>query len=246
MFLIPQVEVQETEEKGKGIFATDIIEGGTLISDYLGQIVHSDESTDLYDDDVVFDMWYSDKVDICPDPDKPGMHTANPSCEPTCGMGAIGRRTTMFALRKIFPGEELTYEYFLGEQDEDCEAGTDNCFCESPFCRGTMYSNPMHYDAWDEHVEKMVKGESEDPPVPFGEELPPLDKYPESVEDDEIYNIFGYREEEPHKCDMESFKSVKELRKLIRETGRTLKFSDIGIIVEGVIFGGHVIYKYIR
>ena len=246
MFLLPQIEVRKTDKKGKGVFATDIIQGGVLIGDYLGIVTPADEGTAEYDDDAVYDMWYSDEVDICPKPEDEGVHLLNTSCEPNCAMTAIGRHTVLFALRKIFPGEELTYDYFMGEQDEDCKPGTDNCHCGSDLCRGTMYSNPKAYEEWEEHLEEIMGDIPEEAPVPFGQPLPPLEKYPKTIDDDPIYPIFGNREVEPYECDINAFGSLPEIRHLIRETGSRLKFSELGVLVEGVMYGGHLILKHLE
>jgi hypothetical protein len=244
MFLLPQIKVRKTSKKGKGVFATDIIESGKVVGDYLGTVTPTDEGTDKYEDDAVYDMWYSDEVDICPDPDSDGMHLVNTSCEPNCAMTALGRHTILFALRKIFPGEELTYDYFLGEQDEDCEPGSDNCHCGSDFCRGTMYSNPKAYEEWEEHLEEIMEGLPEGPPVPFGEELPPLDSYPDSIEDNDIYPIFGYAKTKPHKCESDILGSKQKMRQLIRETGQQLAIEELGVIVEGIMHGDHISLKH--
>ena len=244
MFLLPQIEVRGTKKKGKGVFATDAIPAGSVVGDYLGIVMPTDEGNGDYDDDAVYDMWYSDVADICPRVDDEGVHLLNTGCEPNCAMTAIGRHTVLFALRKIFPGEELIYDYFMGEQDKDCDAGTDNCHCGSEFCRGTMYSNPKAYEAWEEHLDEIMEDLPEEPPVAFGEPLPPLDEYPETIEDNVIYPLFGNHNEEPHECPSEMIGSMEDLRETIRNTGCTLAFPEIGIVVEGVMYGGHIVMKH--
>lgn len=239
MFICPYIEVRETEEYGKGVFATAEIEPGAPIGDYLGIITKPDEGPE-HDDGSVYDMWYSDEADICPQHEDDGVHLLNTSCEPNCAMTPVGRHTLLFALRKIFPCEELTYDYFMGDQDEDCEAGTDNCMCGSEFCRGTMYSNPKAYEEWDEYLENLIGDAPEAPPVPYGEMLPPLDEYPESIDDNPIYSLWGTHVREPLECDTEIFGDLAAIRKTIRESGRRLKLPELNVIIEGVMYGGHV------
>jgi len=243
MFLNPNIEVRETEEYGKGIFATAEIEPGAIIGDYLGIVTKPDEGPE-HEDGSVYDMWYSDEADICPSHEEDGVHLLNTSCEPNCAMTAIDRHTLLFALRRIYPGEELTYDYFMGDQEEDCDAGTDNCKCGSEFCRGTIYSNPKAYDEWDEYLEALIGDSPEEPPVPYGEMLPSLDEYPESIDDNPIYSLWGTHVCEPLECDTEIFGDLAAIRNAIRESGRQLKFTDLNVIVEGVMYGGHIALKH--
>ena len=190
-------------------------------------------------------MWYSSKADIHPDPDEEGVHLINSSCEPNCAMATIKRHTILFTLRRIFPGEELTYDYFLGDQDGECDPGTDNCHCGSDLCRGTMYSNPKAYAEWDTHLEATIKGSSEDPPVPYGEKLPPLAGYPLIIEDDPIYPLFGTHTLPPVPCETPLFSDYRGIRQNIRSTGRKLSFPELNIVIEGIMYGGHLSVQHL-
>ena len=245
MFLLPQIEVRQTKEKGKGVFATGEIEPGSVIGDYLGIVTKPDEGLE-YENNAVYDMWYSDKADICPLPDDDGVHLLNTSCEPNCAMTALGRHTIIFALRRIFPSEELTYDYFMGDQDDECESGSDNCHCGSDFCRGTIYSNPQAYAQWDEHLEELIEDEPEKLPVAYGASLPALEHYPESIEDHPIYPLFGHSTKEPMICTPDVLSSLTKVRKHIRESGCRLEIPEIGMMVEGVMYGGHLAMKHLE
>jgi uncharacterized protein len=238
MKLHPNTTVRDVPGKGRGVFAVKDIPGGPIIAEYLGTIRKAD---DFDYGGQVYDMWYSDTVSICPDPTTEGAHLINHSCEGNCGIGSIGRRTVIFAMRKVFAGEELTYDYFLSEQESDDKPAAGNCKCGSALCRGTMYSNPTQFALWDKFVDKEMEGLSDDPPVPYGEELPPLDAYPDFMPDNPLLNLFGAREQKPHEIDSGSFPSADELRNLIRVTGRQLAFPKLGIVVEGVWFDGKVV-----
>ena len=244
MFLIDRIEVRNTKQSGRGVFATDEIEPGTPVGDYLGIVMPSDEGSP-YEHDAVYDMWYSDTTDIHPDPNETGVHLLNCSCEPNCGMTALGRHTIIFTLRRIFPGEELTYDYFLGDQDEDCDAGTDNCHCGSEFCRGTMYSNPAAYAAWEKHLIGIMEDVPEEPPIPYGEKLPPLEHYPKQIEDDPIYPLFGTHAQPPLPCNGEIFSDLKAIRGAIRSSGRQLSFPELNVVIEGVLYGNHLAIKHV-
>lgn len=244
MFLTDRVEVRRTEKRGRGVFAKAEIEPGSLIGDYLGIVTKPDEGSP-YVHDAVYDMWYSEKADIHPDPAEEGIHLLNASCEPNCAMASIGRHTVIFALRQIFPNEELAYDYFLGDQDEDCDSGTDNCHCGSEFCRGTMYSNPAAYKKWDDYLVEILKNEPEEPPVPYGEKLPTLDHYPENIEDDPIYPLFGTHVHPPLPCDASLFCDLTAIREKMRSTGKKLSFPTLNVVIEGIMYGGHMAIKHL-
>ena len=243
MFLTDRIEVRQTEKSGRGVFARAEIEPGTLIGDFLGIVTPSDEGSP-YEHDAVYDMWWSDTADIHPNPEEDGVHLINCSCEPNCAMAALGRHTIIFALRRIYPGEELSYDYFLGDQDEECDPGTDNCHCGSAFCRGTMYSNPAAYEAWEKHLEEIMEDLPENPPVPYGEKLPPLDKYPQHIADDPIYPLFGTHVKEPLECAPNMIGSMSEIRKQMRESGKQLSIPTLKIVIEGILYGGHLAIRH--
>jgi hypothetical protein len=60
----------------------------------------------------------------------------NHSCDPNCETEEIKGRVWIRAIRKIEPGEEITYDYCLYDGGDD-EAV---CNCGAKKCRGTMYS----------------------------------------------------------------------------------------------------------
>jgi hypothetical protein len=60
----------------------------------------------------------------------------NHSCDPNCETEEIDGRVWIMAIRNVKAGEELTYDYFLYDGDDD-EA---RCNCGSAQCRGSMYS----------------------------------------------------------------------------------------------------------
>jgi hypothetical protein len=59
----------------------------------------------------------------------------NHSCQPNCETDEIDGHVYIFAIRNIKPGEELTYDYWLYDGDDDAP-----CYCGSKKCRGSMYS----------------------------------------------------------------------------------------------------------
>jgi SET domain-containing protein len=60
----------------------------------------------------------------------------NHSCDPNCETEEEDGRVWIMAIRNIRAGEELVYDYFLYDGDDD-EA---RCNCGSKNCRGSMYA----------------------------------------------------------------------------------------------------------
>ena len=238
MFLIDDIEVRQTAETGRGVFATKDIPAGTVIAEYTGVL---QPTGTCKHGDAVYEFVYSDTVDICPDITTVGMHLVNHSCEANCATGPLGRRTLLFALRRIFAGEELSYDYFMGVQEKGSKPGFDNCHCGSPYCRGTMYSNPEQYTLLQEWEDEEYKDESNDPPVPFGEMLPKLDSYPKEIEDDPLFSIFGCRMQKAVEGELALLSDPKKLRAKLRETGRQIAIPEAGVVVEGILFNESVV-----
>jgi hypothetical protein len=140
--------------------------------------------------------------------------------------------TLYFTLRKIFKGEEMTVSYQLSPQDDDCEPCTHICHCKTPLCTGSMHMEQEKYDAWrafdDEQTEKTKTVKAK-----VGTTLALLDNYPDSISDNPIYKLFGSREKLAEKITDTKFPSVKQIRELIRKTGRQLSYPKLGITIEG-------------
>lgn len=235
MFLLPQHlwEMRETGKKGRGIFAKADIPGGTVIGDYIGLVVPEEEEDKYEDGKDMYLMYYDDGATIYPDPKTPGIHILNHSCEPNCWMYTYKGHTLYFTLRKIFKGEELTVSYQLSPIDEDCEPCIHACHCHTPTCSGTMHMEQTKYDAWrafdDAETEK-----TKTIPAPVKQQLSLLDKYPETLPDEPIYKLFGSPVKPAKVMPDTKLPSIKRLRKIIREEGRMLTFSKIGLTVRGI------------
>ncbi|MDA1334583.1 MAG: SET domain-containing protein [bacterium] len=241
MFLIRNIKVKGTIKKGRGVFATSDIKAGTVIGDYLGTILpekEDDLSRGLYsmawggDDDTI----------ILANPDKNGIHLINHSCVPNTWMHPYNGRTVYFALRKIFKDEELTINYLIGEPDEDCKPCDDVCHCGDIFCHGTQHSSEYLVDAHEKYERRIIKKQHIPRRPKSGTQLKKLSRYPKSISDDPVFVLFSNRKKSPVKIENDEFPPIKTLRCLIRETGRSLEFSKIGLTVVG-IREGHAIVK---
>lgn len=227
-------EVKNTEKMGRGIFATKDIEGGTVIGDYLGKIIHPDNEPD---DSKLYAMYYSDNATILPDPQEIGMHIINHSCMPNCDSYTYQNHILYFALRKIFKGEELTISYNLGPADEECNPCIHTCLCNTPLCRGSQHTSEQSIKVW----QKMIKGDIDsilklEPPVPYGQQLPKLPQYPEKVEDNMYYDLYANIQMPPDISEAKIIPTAQELRKHIRTTGVPIFFKQINSCICGVTY----------
>lgn len=234
MFLLPadSWEIKKITKKGRGVFAKKDIEAGTIIGDYLGKILSDD--AEEKENEGFYEMYYTENTSIWPDPKSPGIHLINHSCEPNSFMYTYQGHTLYFATRKIFTDEEITVSYCLAPIDKDCDPCEDICHCGSEICTGTMHSNQERYDKWRAFDDAMSK-DFTIPPFSLGDPLEKLPMYPEIIEDNAIYPLFGTHNHPPLLREDAKIPSQKELRKLIRESGRKLHFQKLNIIIWGIV-----------
>lgn len=227
-------EVIKTKNRGKGVFAKKDIPAGSVIGDYLGKVIRESEE-DKYekDDSCFYLMYYKDTASIFPHIKKPGIHLINHSCEPNTYMYSYQGHTLYFALRKIFAGEELTVSYLLQPLDKDCEPCLHICKCGSEICSNTLHSTHQEYDAWSDFDTKLTENVKL-PRAKFGEDLPMLPKYPDTIKDNAVFPLFANAKKPVIDMGNEVMLSQKELRQKIRETGQKLSFPKLGVTVLGV------------
>lgn len=234
MFLIPDDswEVKEVFGMGRGIFAKKEIKAGTVIGDYLGRVVHPEEE-DALDTHGIYLMYYHDYASIYPDTKKPGIHIINHSCTPNTWMYTYHGHTLYFALRHIFPGEQITVSYQVSEQDKYCNPCMHLCNCGAVICFQTMHLSKKRYAAWAEFHDKEEK-KTKRAQVKFGQNLPMLSNYPKTISDNPIYTLFGAESRHSVKIMDKTVPSKSEVRRIIRETGRSVQFYKLNLKVHGV------------
>ncbi len=235
MILLPRSswEIKTTQKKGRGVFAKKNITAGTVIGDYIGKVIKTAEEDTVETDEGLYLMYYHDYASLYPiDVHAPGIHLLNHSCDPNCWMYTYKGHTLFFSLRHIFAGEELTASYLLSPQ-ENCNHCPHVCRCESPFCTHTMHLSQERFDQWNEFNEKETK-KTKRARIRYGKELPRLSSYPETISDNAIYPLLGSLEKEPIIDTNKKLPSRKELRKRIRDTGRTIAFPFLKTIVLGI------------
>ena len=232
-------EIKETENKGRGLFAKKAISPGVVIGDYIGKVLRTKEVDLDEDKENLYLMYYHDRACIFPNLQKPGIHLLNHSCSPNSGLYTYCGHTLAFTLRQIFAGEELTISYLLTPKDEFCKSCNHVCKCESMVCRQTMHQSLEKYKKWRIFQETKAK---KDPStssgrgkIRYGKELPQLSRYPKTIPDNSIYDLFGNTQKPPKSFAAKTLPSVKEIRKLIRKTGRVLKFPALNTKIYGIL-----------
>jgi uncharacterized protein len=235
MFFISDYEVRDLPSKGKGVFASQEIEAGTIIGDYLGMI--ADEKEEHKMEDGLYSMTLTETEIINPPKTEPGIYLINHSCMPNLGMYSYHGHTLYAALRKIFPGEELTVDYYLGPPDDSCSPCPDVCHCGTFLCRGTMHSTQESTEVlWDyDEIEEQKRGYAqEDFRSRLGTMLEKLASYPEKMEDHPIHMISGSLNKKITN-DAPLLPQISEIRALIRNSGACIEFSRLGLRVDAVI-----------
>ncbi|TKS88319.1 Histone-lysine N-methyltransferase 2B [Collichthys lucidus] len=134
------VGVYRSEIHGRGLFCKRNIEAGEMVIEYAGNVIRAvltDKREKYYDSKGIgCYMFRIDDFDVV-DATMQGnaARFINHSCEPNCYSRVInvdGRKhIVIFALRKIYRGEELTYDYKFPIEDENsklhCNCGTRRC-----------------------------------------------------------------------------------------------------------------------
>lgn len=237
MFLISSsyYRTKETKQKGRGVFAKTEIGPGVVIGDYLGKIVTTEEAYRTEHLGTYY-MEATNLYSILADKNTVGIHLINHSCTPNCGTIDHNGRALYVAIRKIHKGEELTVNYNFGPPNKNtCSPCRHTCYCGSQFCKGTMHSSIAKDDAnVEEHTKHLEAFESE-LKKRYDKTLLPLTKYPGKVEDDSFFDLFGYEKLSSVVIQNPQITTIKELRKTIRDSGRTLSFPNLGLLVHGVV-----------
>lgn len=236
MILLPKDSwaVKKTKAKGRGLFTKGEIGAGVVIGDYLGTVVRTRDLEICEDAQSLFLMYYHDEASIYPDLDSDGIHLVNHSCTPNVCLYVYRGHTLFFALRQVFAGEELTVSYMLSPRDVLCNPCIHRCKCESVMCKKTMHLGKLRYEKWKIFQELNAK-KGKRKRIKYNSPLAPLPTYPKQIADNPIYNLFGNESENSYKSSEPSILNVRNLRTLIRKTGRIIEFAKLNLKVYGVV-----------
>jgi SET domain-containing protein len=142
-------ELRRSSIQGRGAFATQRIRKGARIIEYTGEIISVEESDKRYDDGAMgrhHTFLFSLDNGYVIDGAVNGNEAAyiNHSCDPNCEAVDVKGKIFIEALRTIYPGEELCYDYaYEREGFEDAKwEKLYVCRCGAANCRGTILAPP--------------------------------------------------------------------------------------------------------
>jgi hypothetical protein len=125
----PNLAIRMTAAKGRGVFATEPIAKNRRILEFQGRLLPNDDLTDdMLAMQVGPDLWLASDGSLLDD-------CVNHSCAPNAGF--LHGEPTLFALRDIAAGEEITWDY---STSIDWPGWTLECRCGSETCRGVVRS----------------------------------------------------------------------------------------------------------
>lgn len=139
------IRVRRSRVHGRGVFALRRIRKGTRIIEYVGDRVSHEEADRRYEDHDINDnhtfLFIVDRRTVIDaGVDGNDARFINHSCDPNCESVIENRRVFIEAVRTIQPGEELSYDYEIGREEDD-PPNVDEiyaCRCGTAPCRGTM------------------------------------------------------------------------------------------------------------
>ncbi len=229
-------ELKLTKDRNRGIFAKKIIPPGTVIGDYLGLLLPASQENKI---GPTYTMYFNDTSILVPsDPSEVDVHLLNHSCISTCDTYPYKGHALIFALRKIFPGEELTFQYLIDPPVSGNEPTSMHpCLCGSLICHGTMNTTPQIVEKLEETLSFLDDKDYEKLPVPYGNELPKLDFYPKKIPDHSAYDLCGSFIKTPFISHEKRLPSINNIRNKIRMTGRRINYINLGFTLVGIMDG---------
>lgn len=127
--------IRSSKIHAAGVFATQPIKAKTRILEYDGPRLSKAEADDVYEDrNDTYLFGVGDGSQVI-DGHSMAMFV-NHSCDPNCETEETDGHVWIQAMRNIEPGEELTYDYYLYDGDDEAP-----CYCGAKTCRGTMYGD---------------------------------------------------------------------------------------------------------
>ncbi|MBP8047541.1 MAG: SET domain-containing protein [Anaerolineales bacterium] len=134
-FLNRKCKAREHPEGGCGVFATDFISKGELISLWGGHIVHRSKLDPAMPRFTQRVLQIDEDLYILTAENPEPNDCFNHSCDPNLGFsGQIG----LVAIRDIRKGEELCFDYAMSDGGPYDEF---ECYCGSPICRKKVTGN---------------------------------------------------------------------------------------------------------
>ena len=110
-------KIQKSNIDNKGLYASQKIKEGTKIIYYKGKLITKKETerNPKYDNEKAIYLFnVNSRYDLDGDFEYNTARLINHSCNPNCEVAGKGLKLWIFALRDIKKGEELSYDYGFG------------------------------------------------------------------------------------------------------------------------------------
>lgn len=133
-YISAKAVVKESPIHGKGLFAAEPIAAGEVVCVKGGSIIDRETLESMPDWFRSAEIQIADDLFIAPltEAERDGsMIYSNHSCEPNIG---VKGQIVFVAMRDIAPGEELTHDWAMTDNDESIQA----CSCGAANCRKTI------------------------------------------------------------------------------------------------------------
>jgi uncharacterized protein len=131
---LPRLVIRSSDIHAAGCFTLDEIPKGTRVLEYTGERITKAQGDDRYDGREFTYLFGIGDGEVVIDGHGMAMFV-NHSCDPNCETDEAEDKVFIASIRDIAAGEELTYDYYLYDGEDDAP-----CYCGSPKCRGSMYS----------------------------------------------------------------------------------------------------------
>jgi len=127
-------KIKKSNIDNKGLYASKNIKDKQIVIHYKGKLVTKKEveKNPKFDNDKAIYLFnLNNRYDLDGDFEYNAARLINHSCDPNCEVNGKGLKLWIFAIRDIKKGEELSYDYGFG-YDEDykqfvCKCGAKNC-----------------------------------------------------------------------------------------------------------------------
>jgi uncharacterized protein len=131
---LPRLLTRSSDIHAAGCFTLEDIPKGTVVLEYTGERITKEEGDVRYEGRPFTYLFGIGDGAIVIDGHGMAMFV-NHSCDPNCETDEIDGRIYIQTLRDLKAGEEITYDYWLYDGEDEAP-----CYCGSKNCRGSMYS----------------------------------------------------------------------------------------------------------
>ncbi len=131
---MPRLITSSSDIHAAGCFTLENVPKGTVVLEYTGERITKEEGDRRYDGRSFTYLFGVGNGKIVIDGHGMAMFI-NHSCDPNCEVDEVAGRIFIKTRRNLKAGDELTYDYWLYDGDDDAP-----CHCGSKRCRDSMYS----------------------------------------------------------------------------------------------------------